>query len=372
MNLLAQVSSSRQAAAGAVSTAAFFLCEGLLGQNFDVVPDGVAEPQPGDLFLFPLASGGPGWWGAHAGIYCGDGEIIHLEGIVAKHGKSHLLRTRGPAKVLRRKGGLDAVILQRRIRAAMDQAVEYDAVTFNCIHFALALLGLGHLSGAVKLLSLNSLMSDVSPLAQSLPHVSPLVGGQAVVYPRAHPSWRCQQPGSVTNFSEKTPRSSKSSLMSSSYRGREVLEFLLFKSIPEHGKVFEEVLEDELQPGDIVLFPMGNPIGNFKHTGVYCGDGEVIHFQKANLWGKSGLISKEGYKAMVNERGKCKIYRKKGGIDLSDFKTRVRQAMDSEADYSLCSNNCIHFALSLLGLANFYMQLWGHAEPRLLDTIGGH
>ncbi|KFQ23263.1 hypothetical protein N332_07035, partial [Mesitornis unicolor] len=90
-----------QAAAGAVSTAAFFLCEGLLGQNFDVVPDGVAEPQPGDLFLFPLASGGPGWWGAHAGIYCGDGEIIHLEGssgttpsgIVAKHGKSHLLRT---------------------------------------------------------------------------------------------------------------------------------------------------------------------------------------------------------------------------------------------------------------------------------------
>ncbi|XP_054071081.1 uncharacterized protein LOC128915152 isoform X8 [Rissa tridactyla] len=66
--------------AGAASTAAFFLWEGLLGQHFDVVPDGVAEPQPRDLFLFPLASGGPGWWGAHAGIYCGDGEIIHLEG----------------------------------------------------------------------------------------------------------------------------------------------------------------------------------------------------------------------------------------------------------------------------------------------------
>ncbi|KFV77047.1 hypothetical protein N308_13012, partial [Struthio camelus australis] len=62
---------------------------------------GVAEPQPGDLSLFPLASTGPGWWGAHAGVYCGNGEIIHLEGpfpesragIVAKHGKSHLLRT---------------------------------------------------------------------------------------------------------------------------------------------------------------------------------------------------------------------------------------------------------------------------------------
>ncbi|OPJ70050.1 hypothetical protein AV530_019295 [Patagioenas fasciata monilis] len=151
------VSSSRQAVAGAVSTTAFFLCEGLLGQHFDVVPNGVATPQPGDLFLFPLASGGPGWWGAHAGVYCGDGEIIHLEGssgtspsgIVAKHGKNHLLRTRGPAKVLRRKGGLDVAALQRRIRAAMDQALEYNAVTCNCIHFALALLGLGQLAGAM-------------------------------------------------------------------------------------------------------------------------------------------------------------------------------------------------------------------------------
>ncbi|XP_068814948.1 uncharacterized protein [Struthio camelus] len=156
-----QVSSSRQAVAGAASTAAFFLCEGLLGQHFEVVPNGVAEPQPGDLFLFPLASTGPGWWGAHAGVYCGNGEIIHLEGaagpgsgpfpesragIVAKHGKSHLLRTRGPAKVLRKKGGLDQAALQRRVRVAMDEVVEYNAVTCNCVHFALALLGLGQLA----------------------------------------------------------------------------------------------------------------------------------------------------------------------------------------------------------------------------------
>ncbi|XP_039579220.1 uncharacterized protein LOC120509059 isoform X2 [Passer montanus] len=143
------VSSSRQAVTGAVTTAGFFLCEGLLGQHFNVVPNGVAEPQPGDLFLFPLASGSPGWWGAHAGIYCGDGEIIHLEGIVAKHGKSHLLRARGPARVLRRKAGLDVAALQRRVRAAMDQPLEYDTLTCNCIHFALALLGLGHLAGAM-------------------------------------------------------------------------------------------------------------------------------------------------------------------------------------------------------------------------------
>ncbi|XP_010070672.1 PREDICTED: uncharacterized protein LOC104460961 [Pterocles gutturalis] len=149
-----------QAVTGVASTAAFFLCEGLLGRHFDVVPNGVTEPQPGDLFLFPLASlasGGPGWWGAHAGVYCGDGEIIHLEGIVAKHSKSHLLRMRGPAKVLRKKGGLDAATLQQRIRVAMDQVVEYDAVTCNCIHFALALLGLGQLTGATKLPASNVL-----------------------------------------------------------------------------------------------------------------------------------------------------------------------------------------------------------------------
>ncbi|XP_040457541.1 uncharacterized protein LOC121091612 isoform X1 [Falco naumanni] len=151
------VSSSRQAAAGAVSTAAFFLCEGLLGQHFNAVPDGVAKPQPGDLFLFPLASGGPAWCGAHAGIYCGDGEIIHLEGssgtsplgIVAKHSKNHLLRTRGPARVLRRKEGLDVAALQKRIRVAMDQAMEYNAVTCNCVHFALSLLGLGQIASTM-------------------------------------------------------------------------------------------------------------------------------------------------------------------------------------------------------------------------------
>uniref|UniRef100_A0A8C4V3F9 LRAT domain-containing protein n=1 Tax=Falco tinnunculus TaxID=100819 RepID=A0A8C4V3F9_FALTI len=151
MNLLTQ------AVAGAVSTAAFFLCEGLLGQHFNAVPDGVAKPQPGDLFLFPLASGGPAWCGAHAGIYCGDGEIIHLEGssgtsplgIVAKHSKNHLLRTRGPAKVLRRKEGLDVAALQKRIRVAMDQAMEYNAVTCNCVHFALSLLGLGQIASTM-------------------------------------------------------------------------------------------------------------------------------------------------------------------------------------------------------------------------------
>ncbi|KAM6060070.1 LOW QUALITY PROTEIN: uncharacterized protein LJ206_014492 [Theristicus caerulescens] len=353
---------------GALGTAAFFLCEELLGQHFDMVPDGVAKPQLGDLFLFPLASGGPGWWGAHAAVYCGD-EIIHLEargrppsGIVAKHGKSHLLRTRAPAKVLQRKGGLDAAALQHRIRAAMDQAVEYDAVTCNCVHFALTLLGLGHLAGAMPF--------SASYLDQEGYEVT--FGSGTFRPPHRscscrRPWWRCQQPSSVTSsVPEKTGlgrlQSSSGSQQSSSSspRAYETLTFLLFKSVPGHGEVFEEVSESTLQHGDILLFPTTIRPSldiSFKHAAVYCGDGEVIHFQNTDFRTNRGRIIKDGFEAMKKERGKFRIYRKKGGIDLNDFRSKVRKAMNSEADYDLRKNNCIHFALCLLDLVEFYMQL---------------
>ncbi|KAM6060069.1 uncharacterized protein LJ206_014491 [Theristicus caerulescens] len=396
-----------QAVAGVLGTAAFFLCEELLGQHFDMVPDGVAKPQLGDLFLFPLASGGPGWWGAHAAVYCGDGEIIHLEGssgtspsgIVAKHGKSHLLRTRGPAKVLQRKGGLDAAALQHRIRAAMDQAVEYDAVTCNCVHFALTLLGLGHLAGAMvgattpgdpnarsgqaspqPIFSPRCPQrcsdggSDVHGRRAGLEHSSPghqrFAGGfgiPLVCCSCRRPWWRCQQPSSVTSsVPEKTGlgrlQSSSGSQQSSSSspRAYETLTFLLFKSVPGHGEVFEEVSESTLQHGDILLFPTTIRPSldiSFKHAAVYCGDGEVIHFQNTDFRTNRGRIIKDGFEAMKKERGKFRIYRKKGGIDLNDFRSKVRKAMNSEADYDLRKNNCIHFALCLLDLVEFYMQL---------------
>ncbi|XP_065497521.1 uncharacterized protein LOC135992356 [Caloenas nicobarica] len=147
--------------------------------------------------------------------------------------------------------------------------------------------------------------------------------------------------------------------------------FLLLRSVPGHGEILEEVSESELQPGDIVLFPMDGSNNFmfraiFKHAAVYCGDGEVIHFldtdapdsKGRNFSSKCrGQIVKSGYKALRKERGQCRIYRKKGGVDLNDFHSRVRRAMDSEADYNACTNNCIHFALSLLGLEEFSSQL---------------
>ncbi|KFO87630.1 hypothetical protein N320_04808, partial [Buceros rhinoceros silvestris] len=137
----------------------------------------------------------------------------------------------------------------------------------------------------------------------------------------------------------------------------QALQFLLRKSVPEYGKVFEEVSEDKMKPGDIVLFRMTNSIGklrsSFKHAAVYCGDGEVIHFQNRRK-SKKGKVSKEGFTAMKDERGKCQVYRKIDGINLETFRSKVRAVMNGKAKYDLCQNNCIHFALYLLDMAEFY------------------
>ncbi|XP_008946526.1 PREDICTED: uncharacterized protein LOC103780590 [Merops nubicus] len=475
MNLLTQVSSSRQEVAGVVSTAAFFLCEGLLRQHFDVVPNGTIDPQPGDLFLFPLASGGPGWWGAHAGIYCGDGEIIHLEGlsslgIVAKHGKSHLLRTRGPAKVLRKKGELDEAALQQRIRVAMDQVVEYDAITCNCIHFALTLLGLGQRAAAMVLLSMKAQMvssrrqyetfwfllnksvpgqgemfkevsekmiqpgdivlfpmdSILGRVSNVFKHAAVYCGDGEVIHfqytgaslndgviskegfkamkrkrgkceiylkvgklnleefrrrviaqkqdssnlfvsiPRVNlpsPCWRFRLLSSVTGSIPGTslPPTLMPGTSFSLQRDIKELTFVLHQRISTGVDVFEEVSESTLQPGDMVLFPLGNIDGNvkstFKHVAVYCGDGEVIHFQNRNSGTSIGVISKEGFEAMKNSRGKCQIYRKKGEIVLDDLERKVKEAMNSEGKYHEGINNNIHFAFHLLDLTDFYKTL---------------
>ncbi|KAF1571439.1 UNVERIFIED_CONTAM: hypothetical protein FQV16_0014256, partial [Eudyptes robustus] len=144
-------------------------------------------------------------------------------------------------------------------------------------------------------------------------------------------------------------------------REYETIEFLLFKRIPGHGAVFEKVSESNLQPGDILLFRMNISPGilssSFIHVAVYCGGREVIHFQNTRKRKNTGRISKESFKAMEKERGKCQIYRKIGGIDPKDFHRKVREAMNMEARYHLGNNNCIHFALYLLGLVDFYAEL---------------
>uniref|UniRef100_A0A8D2BDZ3 NlpC/P60 domain-containing protein n=1 Tax=Sciurus vulgaris TaxID=55149 RepID=A0A8D2BDZ3_SCIVU len=71
---------SPQAVTGASTTIQFFLSEAFLGQHFEAVELEQGDPEPGDLFLFRLRSPTGRWCGAHVGVYCGHGEIIHFEG----------------------------------------------------------------------------------------------------------------------------------------------------------------------------------------------------------------------------------------------------------------------------------------------------
>lgn len=59
-----------------------------MGQHFQEVEIENCEPEPGDLFLFKLRSPKARWCGAHVGVYCGHGEIIHFEGEQKKFGHS--------------------------------------------------------------------------------------------------------------------------------------------------------------------------------------------------------------------------------------------------------------------------------------------
>ncbi|KAM4826311.1 uncharacterized protein RHO17_000773 [Thomomys bottae] len=151
-------SSTNQSIRGAATTANFFLSEALLGQHFEAVELRGAEPEPGDLFLFKLVSPVGRRYGAHVGVYCGDGEIIHFEGlapertglgaslsswegVVSKQGRRPLQRSRELWRVLRRRGGVDRAGLDRRVRAAMDaDPPPYHPARNNCVHFALRLL----------------------------------------------------------------------------------------------------------------------------------------------------------------------------------------------------------------------------------------
>ncbi|CAD7676069.1 unnamed protein product [Nyctereutes procyonoides] len=150
------VLSSPQALTRAVSTIKFFLSEAFLGRHFEAVELEGSEPEPGDLFLFRLLSPTGRWCGAHVGVYCGHGEIIDFEGrnvagqgphpllgsyegIISKQGQRPMLRSGSLWRVLRRRGGVDRVALERRVREAMDaDPPPYHPTRSNCV---LRLLG---------------------------------------------------------------------------------------------------------------------------------------------------------------------------------------------------------------------------------------
>ncbi|XP_050010008.1 uncharacterized protein [Alexandromys fortis] len=161
MSITCQAYFSTQTLAGASRTLKFFFSEAFMGQHFQEVELDKGDPQPGDLFLFRLQSPKAQWLGAHVGVYCGHGEIIHFEGrtssssaglqtllgycegVVCKQGHRALQRSRRLWRVLRRRRHIDPEELERRVREAMDSdPPPYHPTSSNCVHFALNLLGM--------------------------------------------------------------------------------------------------------------------------------------------------------------------------------------------------------------------------------------
>ncbi|XP_064013255.1 uncharacterized protein LOC135182769 isoform X2 [Pogoniulus pusillus] len=277
------------------------------------------EIQPGDIVLVPIED-----WRhldflfKHAAVYLGDGEVIHFQGrgdkngvgVASKQGFEAMKKERGKYKIYRKRGGIDLDEFQSRVKEAMNSEAKYHTVYNNCIHFALWLLGLGN-------------------FYQELVEISREDGKEEA-------------------------------MASTSVRQYETTKFLLHKRTPGHGEVFDVVPEGEVQPGDILLFPTedSGSLGSFfRHAAVYRGDGDVIHFQGMAGKRDSGRVTMEDLEAMRRERGEWRIYRKRGGIDRGDFRRKVREAVNRDSSADLPYNNCIHFALWLLGLDNLYLQL---------------
>lgn len=64
-----------------------------------------------------------------------------------------------------------------------------------------------------------------------------------------------------------------------------------------------------------------------------------------------GVVYKQGLLAMKHSRKLLRVLRKRDGIDPKVLERRVREAMNSiPLPYHLVENNCVHFALKLLGM----------------------
>lgn len=64
-----------------------------------------------------------------------------------------------------------------------------------------------------------------------------------------------------------------------------------------------------------------------------------------------GVVCKQGHRALQRSRRLWRVLRLRNGVDPRVLERRVREAMDSEPPpYHPTSSNCVHFALSLLGM----------------------
>lgn len=75
-----------------------------------------------------------------------------------------------------------------------------------------------------------------------------------------------------------------------------------------------------------------------------CGPQKFLSF-----W--EGVVCKQGQGPMLRSRSLWRVLRRRGGINRTLLELRVREAMDTDPPpYHPTRNNCVHFALHLLGL----------------------
>ncbi|KAK7117275.1 hypothetical protein R3I94_022742 [Phoxinus phoxinus] len=115
-----------------------------------------------------------------------------------------------------------------------------------------------------------------------------------------------------------------------------------------------------LKEGDLILRPMEIK-GPFYHVGIYCEKSEVVDFAAKSDTPQTGLtglmsastayvngeVCKVGVKNFIKEYP-CRVLRSSSGVS-SGFSDRVMAAMNSEPKYNALTNNCLHFAMNLLG-----------------------
>nr|XP_048290937.1 uncharacterized protein LOC125400818 [Myodes glareolus] len=163
-------------------------------QPFQEVELDKGAPKSGDLCLFKLQSPKEQSFKPHVGVYCGNGEIIHLdaiptgrasiwgglqsllgylgyggggEGVVCKEDLGALRSSGHLLHVLRQCNDVKPEELEGRMQIAVNsKPPPYNDITSNCVHFALRLLGMdyGHRGSAAASLRLaRTLMPRIWP-----------------------------------------------------------------------------------------------------------------------------------------------------------------------------------------------------------------
>ncbi|XP_050010006.1 uncharacterized protein [Alexandromys fortis] len=302
---------STQTLPKAAITINFFFSESFLNKHFQEVELSQGEPQPGDLYLFKLLSSSLQCCGTHVGVYCGKGEIIHFEGVTTKNGVGGTLqslleynegkvfkeglrqmqRERKLSRVLRRRGGINHKDLELRVRKAMDNdPPEYNAISSNCAHFALNLLGMDStLLGECCIFKFCSKESMSKPFQEVK-----LDQGNTL-------------PGDVLLFKKPS-------------------------SMAQSSKVHMGV---DCGNGEIIHF-----------------DGKTSSRGRGQrLWDNcEGVVCKENLDALRSSGRLVHVLRQRSGIKTEELESRVQTAMTSiPPPYNDISSNSVHFALKLLG-----------------------